>query len=224
VANLLLGGVAIVLCYRVAQEAGAGRIGSLLSAAIWALYVPTAVYGVYLAKGKSDGAADAGRDLVRAAIGKTPSAKVAAGCGVLFGLLALTGNAALSLASVVLLALFVAPGAARHRNPAVGAIFVAALAVSAPWMIRNWSVLGAPVMNTNGDSIFILAIIPQPMVFCVDRRYASWFHLARTAQGRRGAGGRNLEARGRFLDRGTSRGVFCAGPEKGRVFLGSAFS
>ena len=166
-ANLLLGGVAIVLCYRVAQEAGAGRIGRLLAAAIWALYVPTAVYGVYLAKENLMVPLMLGVIWCALRLAKAPSLNVAAGCGVLFGLLALTGNAALSLASVVLLALFVAPGAARHRILLSGTVCVVALAVSAPWMIRNWSVLGAPVMNTNGGFNLYLGNNPAANGFFV---------------------------------------------------------
>ena len=39
-ANMLLGGVALVLCYQLAREAGAGRIGRLLAVAAWATYLP----------------------------------------------------------------------------------------------------------------------------------------------------------------------------------------
>jgi 4-amino-4-deoxy-L-arabinose transferase-like glycosyltransferase len=48
--NALLGGLAVVLCYAIAKEAGAGKIGRLLAAALWALYLPASVYAVYLLK------------------------------------------------------------------------------------------------------------------------------------------------------------------------------
>ncbi|WP_258194325.1 hypothetical protein [Janthinobacterium sp. PAMC25594] len=48
--NMFLGVVAIILCYLLAKEAGAGRLGRLIAALAWALYLPNAIYGMYLAK------------------------------------------------------------------------------------------------------------------------------------------------------------------------------
>ena len=64
-------------------------------------------------------------------LAKEPSSKVAAGCGVLFGLLALTGNAALSLAGVVMLALIFAPASVKQRMTLSVLILAVAIVVSA---------------------------------------------------------------------------------------------
>ncbi len=148
--NLALGGMAIALCYMVAKEAGAGRIGRLLAAAIWALYLPASVYGVYLLKENLMVPLMLGVMWCALRLAKEPSPKVAIGCGALFGLIALTGNAALSLAGVVMLALVFSPAPAMKRMTLSVLILALAIAVPAPWMVRNMRVIGAPVLNTNG--------------------------------------------------------------------------
>lgn len=50
ICNVLLGCIAIILCYLVAKKAGAGKIGRLTAAGILALYLPTGVYAVYILK------------------------------------------------------------------------------------------------------------------------------------------------------------------------------
>lgn len=185
IANLLLGGISIVLCYFVAKEAGAGKIGRLLAAAIWALYLPTGVYGVYLAKENLMVPLMLGVMWCALRFATDPTLKVAAGCGALFGLLALTGNAALSLAGVVVIALIVAPRLAKQRLIALGVVLSVALLVATPWMLRNWYVIGAPVLNTNGGFNLYLGNNPAATGFFVGIQYTprgpTWHELRRTA-------------------------------------------
>ena len=148
--NMFLGGVAIVLSYLVAKEAGAGRLGGLLAAAIWAIYLPTAIYGVYLAKENLMVPLMLGVIWCALRLANDPSTRVAMGCGVLFGLLALTGNAALSLVGVVVLALVLTPAAISQRATLATLILAVAVMVAAPWVMRNVHVIGAPVLNSNG--------------------------------------------------------------------------
>ncbi len=160
IANLLLGGVAILLCHVVARKAGAGRIGRLLAAAFWALYLPASVYGVYLLKEPLMIPLMLGVVWCALHLAEGPSLGAAAGCGILFGVLALTGNAALSLAGVVLVALLFTPATLLRRLGLGLCVAGVAVAVSAPWMIRNARVLGAPVLNTNGGMNFYLGNNP----------------------------------------------------------------
>ena len=148
--NMLLGGVAIILSYLVAKEAGAGRLGRLMAAAIWAVYLPASVYGVYLLKENLMIPLMLGVVWCALRLVRLPSKRVAVGCGALFGLLALTGNAALSLIAVAALALVLSPSVISQRVTLAMLILAVAAVVSAPWMIRNMHVLGAPVLNTNG--------------------------------------------------------------------------
>ena len=148
--NMLLGGVTIVLCYVVAKEAGAGRLGRLMAAAIWAVYMPASVYGVYLAKENLMTPLMLGVMWCALRLARQPSNGVAVGCGALFGLLALTGNAALSLVAVVASALALAPALMYQRTSLAMLMLAVALAISGPWMMRNMNVIGAPVLNTNG--------------------------------------------------------------------------
>ncbi|MCC6916349.1 glycosyltransferase family 39 protein [Nitrosomonas sp.] len=150
ICNMLLGGIAIILCYLTAKEAGAGKIGRLTAAGILALYLPTGVYAVYILKENLMTPLMLGAIWCALRLAHQPSKKTAAGCGILFGLLALTGNAALSLAAAVTLALILAPTTTFRKATFMTLVFAIATAVSAPWMIRNASVIGSPVMNTNG--------------------------------------------------------------------------
>lgn len=148
--NALLGGLAVALCYAIAKEAGAGKIGRLLAAVLWALYLPASVYVVYLSK------ENLMIPLMLCVIWcalrliKEPTHLAALGCGVLFGLLALTGNAALSLAAPVALALVFTSASPRRKLSLSVLILVSAALVAAPWLGRNMRVLGAPILNTNG--------------------------------------------------------------------------
>lgn len=184
--NLVLGGVAIILCYIVAKEAGGGRIGRLLAAAIWALYLPASIYGVYLFKENLMVPLMLGIVWCGLRLTKEPSAKTAMGCGALFGLLALTGNAALSLAGSVLLALLLAPASVRQRLTLSVLILAAAIAVAAPWMIRNMQVLGAPVLNTNGGFNLYLGNNPaatgQFVSIADTPRGSTWEALRKTGE------------------------------------------
>ena len=185
-ANLLLGGVAIVLCYFLAKEAGAAKTGRLLAAAIWALYLPTGVYGVYLAKENLMVPLMLGVMWCALRLTKAPSLKVAICCGTLFGLLALTGNAALSLAGAVIFALIFAPGPAKQRMILLGGILTVAILVSVPWMLRNLNVIGAPVMNTNGGFNLYLGNNPAADGFFVSiadtPRGSTWHELRKTGE------------------------------------------
>jgi len=150
VCNLLLGGLSIVLCYALAREAGAGRAGRLFAAGIWALYLPASIYGVYLLKENLMVPLMLGIMCCALRLLKAPSGRLAVGCGLLFGLIALSGNAALALAGAVVIALLLAPLSFRQRLGHSALILLLAGAVAAPWMIRNMQVIGAPVLNTNG--------------------------------------------------------------------------
>lgn len=150
VVNAILGGLATWLCYAIAHEAGAGRLGRLIAALSWAIYLPAGVYAVYLLKENLMIPLMLGAFWFVLRLSKTPSLASTIGCGVLFGLLALVGNAALTLAGALLIALVVAPTTWRTKAGTLGTIIVATVLVASPWMIRNYQVLGAPVLNTNG--------------------------------------------------------------------------
>lgn len=153
-ANLALGGVSMLLCYRLAQEAGAGRLGRLVAVTAWALYLPASVYGVYLAKENLMIPLVLGLQCCVLRLLQKPALKWALGCGLVLGLLALTGNAALSLSVCVVLALSLASLAGPRRfGWGLSVVLVTALVVT-PWLLRNVRLLGAPVLNTNGGFNF----------------------------------------------------------------------
>jgi hypothetical protein len=167
-ANSILGLVGVVLCYAIAREAGAGRIGRLLAAAMWALYLPSWVYAEYLAKENLMTPVILGVIWCSLRLSKRISVGVAAGCGLLFGLLALTGNSGLALTVVAALALVFAPESKRHKLHAATIVVLAGLSIASPWMIRNLLVLGSPVLNTNGGFNLYLGNNPAASGHFVD--------------------------------------------------------
>lgn len=150
VINVLLGGVSILLCYGVAKEGGAGRIGRLLASGMWAFYLPASVYAVYLLKENLLIPTMLGVIWCMLRLLKKPSYSTALYCGFLFGLLALTGNSALALALPAIMAIWLAPSDFSRKLRTLAIIFLSASLVAVPWIIRNTHVLGAPVLNTNG--------------------------------------------------------------------------
>lgn len=147
--NALLGAVAIGLCYAIAKEAGAGKTGQLLAAGMWALYLPSSIYTVYLLKENLMAPLMLGVIWCVLRLLKAPSYPTALCCGVLLGLLALTGNAALSLAAPAVLALAFTPANLGRKLSLSMLILVSAVLVTTPWIARNMRVLGAPILNTN---------------------------------------------------------------------------
>lgn len=184
--NMLLGGVSIVLCYSVAKEAGAGRLGRLTAAAIWAIYLPASVYGVYLLKENLMTPLMLGVIWCALRLTRQPSKGVVVGCGALFGLLALTGNAALSLVAVVALALVLAPTLISQRATLAILMLAVALVICGPWIIRNKNVIGVPVLNTNGGFNLYLGNNPAATGMFVSisdtPRRSTWEALRKTGE------------------------------------------
>lgn len=148
--NAVLGIASTAMCYAIANEAGAGRIGRLLAAALWALYLPSWLYAEYLAKENLMTPLMLGVTWCALRLTKGISVKIAAGCGTLLGLLALTGNAGLALVTVVMAALLLAPARKGLKFAALLITFITSGVIATPWMIRNIYAIGAPVLNTNG--------------------------------------------------------------------------
>lgn len=152
IANGLLGVVAILLCHAVARQAGAGKLGRLLAALGLAFYLPTSLYTIYVFKENLMIPLMLG--LLWCALRLLHSVRTTTviGCGVLVGLLALTGNAGLALCFPLATALLLY-STERTRAVAVGWLALVALTaalIAAPWIVRNNHVLGSPVLNTNG--------------------------------------------------------------------------
>lgn len=148
--NALLGVLSIFMCYAVAREAGAGRVGRLAAAALWAMYLPASVYTVYLFKENLMTPMMLGVIWYALRLTRTHTPQVAMLMGALLGFLALTGNAALVLMFPVLVAIAASPAKIHQKARTTLIIIVTATVVVSPWMIRNLHVLGAPILNTNG--------------------------------------------------------------------------
>lgn len=148
--NAMLGVGSVLLCHAIARELGAGRSARLLAAALFALYLPSWVYAEYLAKENLMTPLMLGVIWCLLRYLERPSAAVVAGCGVLLGLLALTGNAGLAIVPAALLAVICAPSTIRGKVSAIAMASVLAFVVLAPWLARNNTVIGAAVLNTNG--------------------------------------------------------------------------
>lgn len=148
--NALLGAVSILLCHALACEAGANRAGRLLAAALWALYLPAALYSVYVAKENLMIPLMLGVLWCSLRLVDSASLGLALLCGFLSGLLALTGNAALCLLLPTAVALLWRAPKDIARWKAAALLLAALALTTAPWLWRNHQVLGSAVLNTNG--------------------------------------------------------------------------
>jgi 4-amino-4-deoxy-L-arabinose transferase-like glycosyltransferase len=148
--NAVLGVTCSVLCYAIASEIGCGRTGRLLAAALWALYLPSLLYAEHLAKENLMTVLMAGVIWCAVRLLKDISLRDAASCGILLGLIALTGNSGLALLLTALAATVFASASVTRKFVLFSVIVILAVCVTAPWIIRNARVLGSPVLNTNG--------------------------------------------------------------------------
>ena len=148
--NALLGSASIFVCHAIARELGSGVVGRLIAAALWAFYLPAAIYVVYLAKENLMTLLVLGSVYFSLRLVNGGGRLAAIGCGACFGGLALTGNAGLSLLVIVPAALYFSRKSGAARIQLAVLVLIAATAIPAPWVMRNMHALGAPILNTNG--------------------------------------------------------------------------
>lgn len=184
--NMFLGGVSIVLCYFVAQAAGANRTGRILTALIWAIYLPASVYGVYLAKENLMVPLMLGLMWCALRMVGSSSNKAPFIAGILLGAIALTGNAALSLVGAVFFAVLLAHQSLAKKLVSAAIMVALAAVVVTPWLLRNAEMIGKPVLNTNGGFNLYLGNNPAATGWFVSisdtPRGASWNDLRLTGE------------------------------------------
>ena len=123
-------------------------------------------------------------------LAKKASYTIAALSGLLFGLLALTGNAALSIGGAVLVALAFSKTAFGRKVVSAGIIGVIAVAILTPWLVRNYHVVGAPVINSNSGFNLYVGNNPSATGYFVsiaDTPAGSQWHALRKEHGELGA-------------------------------------
>ncbi|HEY9207788.1 MAG TPA: hypothetical protein VIP31_01900 [Acidovorax sp.] len=148
--NVLLGVVSVHLCYLIAREVGLGVVGRLSSATMYAAYLPTGVYAVYIAKETllTFLMLVLALCVVRLSRGGTLANSFVAAISVT--LIALVGNAGLALMASLGLALLLGESSGTKRILTAVGIFSLAFVLLLPWLHRNQRVVGSPVLNTNG--------------------------------------------------------------------------
>jgi 4-amino-4-deoxy-L-arabinose transferase-like glycosyltransferase len=184
--NLFLGCISIVLCYCVAQAAGANRTGRILAALIWAVYLPASVYGVYLAKENLMVPLMLGLMWCALRMLDGASTRIALIAGILLGTIALTGNAALSLVGAVFFAVLLARQSLVKKLVSAAIMLALAAVVVTPWLMRNAEMIGKPVLNTNGGFNLYLGNNPAATGWFVSisdtPRGASWNELRKSGE------------------------------------------
>lgn len=185
-ANALLCTVSAWLVYLIAKQAGAGKLGRLLSAGIYAIYLPSWIYAAYLSKENLMTPLMLAVVLLSLRCAYHPSARMAISVGAVLGLLSITGNSGLALSAVLAIALMISPLSFPRKLARLGLAGLVAMLVVAPWLIRNYQVLGAPVLNTNGGFNLYLANNPAAngmFISIADTpRGATWHQLRKQGE------------------------------------------
>ncbi len=185
IANAVLGASSVALIYLVAKESGIGNLGRLFAAFAWAIYLPSIAYSVYLFKENLMIPLMLALLLLSLRSLRAPSWTNSLLIGLLVGLLALTGNAALSLLTCTIYCLFASKLGARTWLHLCAMAFAATLVVS-PWLYRNSVELGSPVLNTNGGFNLYLGNNPAADGFFVSiadtPMGSSWEELRKTGE------------------------------------------
>lgn len=185
-ANAALGVLTTWLIYRIAKEAGASRLGRLLSAALFAIYLPSWIYAEYLAKENLMTPLMLGVILLVLRCLHKPSIAISILLGIIIGLLAITGNSGLAIAPILGVATFMAPHPTSKKIVHLTIIGVIAILTVMPWLMRNYQVVGEPVLNTNGGFNLYLGNNPAANGFFVSigdtPRGATWHGLRKSGE------------------------------------------
>jgi 4-amino-4-deoxy-L-arabinose transferase-like glycosyltransferase len=152
-ANLILSAVAMAFVYRIARRA-TGSEGAARAALLLAVLYPTPVFYSELLYSELLFMALllAGIDLLRSARAERSRWIAVAAAGVCFGLASLVKTQALLLPALLVSGALALRQIGFRRAVLTGLVaYAACLAVITPWTIRNWEVLGQPVLiSTNG--------------------------------------------------------------------------
>jgi hypothetical protein len=149
-ANAVLGAASTALVYLLLREARAGVLARVGGALLFALYVPSWVYGEYLAKENLMTPLMLLLVYLSARLHSNMQFLRAIAAGVTAALLAITGTAALALLPVVVCAIALAR-ASMNKKLSISIVTMLAMVLTlTPWLYRNAQVVGSPVISSNG--------------------------------------------------------------------------
>jgi len=155
--NVLLGGVSILLVYFIGVELIRSRVAAFLGATLWSIYLPAILYTEYLAKENLMIPVLLSMVLL---IGKYPSSKwqipIAAGLGMLMGIQALVGPAALTFLPIIIFQMFITQNSVRNKIRNLGVLIICTAIILAPWLYRNYNLWGKPILiNNTGWNLYL---------------------------------------------------------------------
>ncbi|ART49638.1 ArnT family glycosyltransferase [Acidovorax carolinensis] len=160
-ANVILGVVAVALCYLIARAISLGVWGRLSAAAIYAVYLPAGVYSVYVVKESL--LTFLILLLVYCIIKLSRHNRISYSllAAVVVAGIALVGNAGLSLLASLIVGVCFSKAALMRRAGTLIGIGALSVIMLLPWIQRNQILVGAPVLNTNGGFNFYLGNNPN---------------------------------------------------------------
>ena len=113
----------------------------------------------------------------RSTLGRDALIPIAVACGAVAGLAALTKPNAAALALILATGAILALRSNRRKAVAVaGAIILAAVAVTGPWLIRNWATFGRPFLSNTGMGYIARVTAPATLGVVEDHQVPPWSH------------------------------------------------
>ena len=154
--NALLGLCAILMVYSIGASIARSRWVGIVAALAWALYLPAILYTEYLAKENLMTLVLLAHMRLMVALPNSKNPNVLSALfGLLAGVQAVVGPAALAIVPVFLIQLLLRGDGFRKSILPVFIVLVTALVTVSPWLYRNYLLFGSPVLSTSGHNLYI---------------------------------------------------------------------
>lgn len=150
-ANVMLGGLSILLVYLIGREIFRSCSAAFFGAVLWAIYLPSILYTEYLLKENLMIPLLLSQILLLTKFKNNAKQKyIVSGLGVLLGIQAIVGPAALAIMPVIISQILIIKNPIKQKLRNLVILGVCMAIPLTPWLYRNYNLFGRPLLNNNG--------------------------------------------------------------------------